>query len=122
MASFLLIGFVWFLGLGSVFSFNLGRDFTLAGFTIFDGLDFVTSNILLPIGGLAISLFVGFVMNKDALLKQMVDLEGYLLTLKTPSSSKTLSLRVGWESVLRYVAPTAIAAIFIMGIYDNMSY
>ena len=122
MASFLLIGFVWFLGLGSVFSFNLGRDFTLAGFTIFDGLDFVTSNILLPIGGLAISLFVGFVMNKDALLKQMVDLEGYLLTLKTPSSCKTLSLRVGWDWVLRYVAPTAIAAIFIMGIYDNMSY
>ena len=121
-ASFSLVGFVWLLGLGSVFSFNLGKDFTLAGFTIFDGLDFLTSNIFLPAGGLAISLFVGFVMNRDVLLRQMADLEGYLLLLKTPSSSKTLSLRVIWDWVLCFVAPIAITAIFIMGIYDNIRF
>ncbi|MAJ87635.1 MAG: sodium-dependent transporter [Cellvibrionales bacterium TMED148] len=121
-ASFSLVGFVWLLGLGSVFSFNLGKDFTLAGFTIFDGLDFVTSNIFLPVCGLAISVFVGFVMNRDVLSRQMADLEGYLLLIKTPSSSKTLSLRVVWDWVLRFVAPIAITAIFFMGVYDNIRF
>ena len=120
MASLSLVGFVWIIGLGSVFSFNVGEDFKLAGFTIFDGLDFLTSNILLPIGGLAISLFVGFVMNRNMLLRQMIDLDRYSVTLKMPSYCSIFSLRVLWDWLLRFVAPIAITAIFIMGIYDSI--
>lgn len=55
---------VWFLGLGTVFSFNLwsGEKFQFLGRTVFDNIDYLASNIMLPIGGLLISIFAGWVM------------------------------------------------------------
>lgn len=49
----------WTLGLGSVFSFNLISDFTLFDKTFFDLLDYLTANIMLPLGGYADSDFCG---------------------------------------------------------------
>ena len=115
---FLVMG-VWAVGLGTVFSFNLAQDLTLRGFTIFDALDFLTSNILLPIGGFAISLFVGFAMRRDMLEKQMADLDGYGFTIHSTSHRKTYTVRTLWQWTLCYIAPCAIAAIFLTGIYEK---
>ena len=104
-ANLMLAGCAWLLGLGSVFSFNIWSEYRLAGFTFFDFLDFLTANIMLPISGLMIALFVGYVMNKQMV---EVQLEG------TPSTVSTL-----WFFTVRYIAPVAIAAVFVMGIYDK---
>ena len=104
-ANLMLAGCAWVLGLGSVFSFNIWSEYRLAGFTFFDFLDFLTANIMLPISGLMIALFVGYVMNKQMVEAQ---LDG------TSSTVSTL-----WFFTVRYIAPVAIAAVFVMGIYDK---
>lgn len=105
IANLLLAGFAWLLGLGSVFSFNIWSEYKLADFTFFDFLDFLTANIMLPLSGLMIALFVGFVMKEEAV---NAELEG------TPSLVAEF-----WRTTLRYIAPVAIAAVFVMGIYDK---
>jgi neurotransmitter:Na+ symporter, NSS family len=106
-ANLLLAGVAWLLGLGSVFSFNIWSEYKLAGFTYFDFLDFLTANIMLPLTGLLIALFVGYVMKKDIVDAEMVD---------TPALVKQL-----WQATLRYIAPVAIAAVFVMGVYDKFA-
>ena len=104
-ANIVIAGTAWVLGLGSVFSFNIWADYKVAGFNFFDFLDFLTANIMLPISGLLITLFVGYVLKKDVI---DVEMEG--------TSPQLLAL---WQMTIRYIAPSAIAVVFIMGVYDK---
>ena len=63
-ATNLLGSLTWVLGIFTVLSFNDLSTFTIFGMTIFDNLDYLTSKIMLPLGGLLMALFVGYVMNK----------------------------------------------------------
>lgn len=102
----LLLGFIaWIIGLGTVFSFNLWKQNTVFGDTFFDVMDFVTSSVLLPLTGLFIALFVGWLMRPSAVIGAMGD-----------RAPKTLRL---WHWVLAYICPLAIGAIFIMGLYNK---
>ena len=63
----------WAVGLASVFSFNIWSEFRPAGFiekfadkTIFDMLDFSIAHIFVPLGGLLIALFTGWVMARSS--------------------------------------------------------
>ena len=104
-ANLLLAGFAWVLGLGSVLSFNLWSEYKVAGFTFFDFLDFLTANIMLPISGLLIALFVGYAMKKELVDAEMAGTSPGVMQL--------------WQLTLRYIAPVAIGAVFVMGIYDK---
>lgn len=104
-ANLLLAGFAWLLGLGSVLSFNIWSDIKMAGFTFFDFLDFLTANIMLPLSGLLIALFVGYIMKRE-----LVDFE---MQGTAPMVMKL------WRATLRYIAPVAISAVFAMGVYDK---
>lgn len=73
----------------------------------FDMLDFVTAKILLPIGGLFISLFIGWYLDKKITFSQLTN-EGTL--------SVSVRFLKGYIFILRYVAPIAIVSIFIYGI------
>jgi NSS family neurotransmitter:Na+ symporter len=53
-------GLAFALGCASALSFGPWADFTLAGRSIFDVLDFVCTNFLMPLGGLAVALLAGF--------------------------------------------------------------
>lgn len=92
----------WLIGIATVLSFNVWAQwFPLAflpGFgraTMFDILDHLTSNLLLPICGLALAVFGGWVLPKKFLADE--------LRLRPRTAT---SLRV----VLRYVAAPAILA------------
>jgi neurotransmitter:Na+ symporter, NSS family len=88
-------------GIATVLSFNrwadwypLGWFHMFANATVYDLIDYLTSNMLLPLGGLAIALFVGWAAS-DRLLQEELD-----------------TGRVGtWVLLflLRYVAPITIA-------------
>ncbi len=104
-ANVVLASLAWALGLGTVFSFNIAADMTVAGFTFFDALDFLTANIMLPLGGLGIALFVGFVMKRELVSGQMSEMNSTAMGM--------------WRLALCYLAPVAIASIFVMGIYDK---
>ncbi len=99
--------FAWLCGLSAVLSFNVWSDVTpLAMFpvfektTIFELLDFVTANILIPLGGLLIALFAGWIMSRGSILNE----------LGLPDAMAFRS----WYLLVRYVAPTAIVAIFLV--------
>ena len=96
---------IWLAGFLSVFSFNLWRDwFPLSAYpifassTFFDLIDYLTSSILLPIGGLAISIFAGWVLPR-ALLKEALGL----------GDATSTALHV----LLRYVVPPTILAVTV---------
>ncbi|MEE8429204.1 MAG: sodium-dependent transporter, partial [Gammaproteobacteria bacterium] len=68
-ASVLAGGITWIVGLATVFSFNIWSEVkplaSIAIFrdsTLFDLLDYLTANIMLPLGGLFIALFAAWVM------------------------------------------------------------
>ncbi len=97
---------VWAVGLGSVFSFNLLKEFkplnNLPLFedrTIFLIIDFVVSNLFLPINALLIALFVGWSLRQGTVLDQ--------IGLKSPMA------RYLWTLAVRYLAPVALAAVFL---------
>jgi len=104
-ANTILAVLVWILGLGTVFSFNLWSGYQVFGFTFFDFLDFLTANMLLPISGLLIALFVGYVVDKKIIDSEMLGIQPKVALI--------------WRFALRYLAPLAIGAVFIMGFYDK---
>ena len=97
----MMVGACWALGLVTVFSFNIWAEgtFTQQWFnrSPFDVLEFIT-NILMPLGGLLIALFVGWALNRDVLLKEMDTNAGWF--------------RI-WQFLVRFVAPTAVAFVFL---------
>jgi NSS family neurotransmitter:Na+ symporter len=98
-----LTGFAtWALGLITVFSFNIGAEWKLFGRTGFDLLDYLTSNIMLPIGGLLIAVFVGWVM-----LDKHVDEEMAI--------NQRILYHV-WRFLLRFITPIAVVIVFLNGL------
>ena len=62
----------WILGLGTVFSFNWWADFhVVGGLTIFDFVDYVSQNIMLPLGGLLIAVFAVWMLPAEVMRKQL---------------------------------------------------
>jgi len=98
----------WLLGVASVLSFNLWSDIAplgmfeaFAGKTIFDLLDYLTANIMLPLGGLAVALFAGWTMTGAATRDE----------LRMGTGMGEVAYRV-WRFLIRYVSPVAVAAVF----------
>lgn len=104
-ANLIIIFITWILGLGSVFSFNIWSDYSFMGFNFFDFLDFLTANIMLPISGLFITLFVAYVIKSEIVSFEMQGTSGVILNL--------------WRIAIRFIAPFAISLVFIMGVYDK---
>lgn len=100
-AALLIGGFVWLLGLGSVFSFNVLADFKFFKGTIFDNVDYVTSNIMLPLGGLFITIFAAWVMCRNSTAEELGGAGGaYKL----------------WRFLARFIAPVAILFVFLKAV------
>ncbi|HNP63200.1 MAG TPA: sodium-dependent transporter [Woeseiaceae bacterium] len=64
-------GAIWLLGFGSVFSWNIWRDATFFQGTVFDNLDFLTNQLMLPLGGLFIAVFAGWVMCRNSTAEEL---------------------------------------------------
>jgi len=96
----LLIGLIcWLLGIAVLLSFNEWKDVRpVFGLNIFDILDKLTTNILLPLGGLAMAIFAAWVMKTNHAQEEL-DLGDRLYR--------------AWRFTVRYVSPVAIAAIFL---------
>ncbi|TBW55190.1 sodium-dependent transporter [Marinobacter halodurans] len=95
----------WALGIASILSLNLWSDIhplgmfaMFEGKTIFDLLDFLTANILLPLGGLLVAVFTGWFMSRQALENE----------LNLPAAGFNL-----WYNTIRFLTPVAVAIVFI---------
>jgi neurotransmitter:Na+ symporter, NSS family len=92
---------VWFLGLGSVFSFNVwsGEEYQLFGKTFFDLLDYLSANIMLPLGGLLIALFAGRYISRSSSVDEFNMGDGFIYKI--------------WRLVIRRVTPVAVVIVFL---------
>lgn len=95
------------MALGAVASLSLGvlGGWKICGLNIFDSLDYVTANILLPVGGFFTSIFVGWRLDKRILKEQI-------------TNNGTLKFRIYklYIFLLRYVCPIILLLIFL----DNL--
>ena len=89
-------------GLLCSLSFGPLSTLTLFGLTAFDLCDYVASNILLPVGGFICAIFVGWKVDRKFLAGQFAN-DGR-------HSAVVLTLL---RLCLRYIAPAAIALIFL---------
>ena len=90
------------LGIFSSLSLGVMKGYTLFGLGVFDLLDFLTAKIMLPLGGLLVSVFTGWYLDKKLVWSEITN-DG---TLKVPVYKLIIF-------ILKYVAPIAISVIFI---------
>jgi len=94
------LGFcTWLLGIGTILSFNVAADVKLFSLNFFELIDFLTANIMLPLGGLFIAIFVGWRMKRAGVLDELGFSEGWFHKI--------------WRFILRYISTLAIITIFI---------
>ncbi len=96
----------WLFGLLTVFSFNIWSEFRPLSFvsvfrnaTVFDLLDYLTANIMLPLGGFAIAVFSVWVMKRPDSVQELALGDGWAYRL--------------WRVLVRYVTPVAVVIIFL---------
>ena len=58
---------IWVIGLGSILSFNIWAEIKFFGLNFLEGLDYLTNNIMLPVGGFFVALLTGWVLPKSFL-------------------------------------------------------
>ncbi len=99
---------MWLLGVLSVLSLNVLKDFhplafipLLEGKSIFESFDYLSASILLPLGGLLTAFFVGWMMPANEMQAE--------LGLTKPA------FRL-WQLLIRYLVPVAIAMVFVSGV------
>jgi neurotransmitter:Na+ symporter, NSS family len=99
----------WLVGLGTVFSFNEWAGFapldgfpTFAGKTIFDLLDYLATNIMLPLGGMCIAIFAGWLMSKKSTLEELGLADGAVYQV--------------WRFLVRFVSPVAVGLVFLFNL------
>lgn len=90
------------IGLLATLSFRDGSSLLVGGKTVFDLLDHLTASYFMPIGGLLIVLFVGWKMKRADVMDEL-----------TNDGSLRAGIRRGIYLIIRFLAPVAIAVIFV---------
>ena len=92
----------WLLGFGTAFSFNIWADVKVLGRTFFEHLDFLTSNLILPISGISMAIFAGWVMTK---------------TISQAELNMKSEVGYGlWHTAIRVIVPIAVSIVLLHAI------
>jgi NSS family neurotransmitter:Na+ symporter len=108
-----IIGLLIFVaGIPSALSMGVLSDVMIFEKTIFDALDFLVSNVLLPLGALFIAVFVGYRYPKDLLMQEFRE-----------GSSVTVKGFALWLMLVRYVVPIIIFIVFLnmLGVFKMIT-
>jgi len=90
---------IWLLGIAVLLSFNKWQHIKIVfGLNIFESLDKLTSTILLPLGGLMMAIFAGYLMQKNHLREELgVNVVGFKL----------------WRIANNIIVPIATMTVFL---------
>ena len=97
----------WTFGLGTVFSFNIWSDKTWSipylfkNYSFFDTLDYLTANVMLPMGGLFIAIFAAWLMRENS-SREELNTHDWIYKI--------------WRILLRYVTPVAVIIVFLKAV------
>ena len=100
-----LSSLMFLIGVPCSLSFGPMSNVLIFGKNFFDLLDYFTSNILLPLGGLLMCIFIGYVWKIDNAAKEITN-DG-----KIPFKSRGL-----WTILVKIVAPISVLIVFLNAI------
>ena len=90
----------WFIGLGSVLSFNEWSDKAFIGnLNFLDSIDYLANQFLMPIGGMMVAIFAGWFLKPNLALDEFSGIQ--------------LKVFNTWRFFIRFISPTLVAAVFI---------
>ena len=99
----------WLLGIVSVLSFNLWSEVRplswlphFAGYTPYDLIDYVTANVMMPLGGMLIAAFAGWLVRHDVLAEELSNMPRPAFVL--------------WRLSARFIAPVGILLVFVANV------
>ena len=98
-----IVGILTFVfGIPSALSYGTLANTLFFGKTFFDSMDFLVSNILMPLGCLFLSIFTGYVLDKKVAMRELHVKE---------DSKVSLGFFKAWLFLLRYILPIIIAIV-----------
>lgn len=98
-----IIGLLIFIaGIPAALSFGVLGDFTMFNKNMFDLSDYLVSNILMPIGALAIAVFTALKVPRKVLLDEI-----------SKGSNLGKKIFAVWFMIIKYVVPVAIVIVFL---------
>ncbi|MDE6037297.1 MAG: sodium-dependent transporter, partial [Duncaniella sp.] len=96
--------------LSPICSLSVGQwsGFTIAGFTIFDFLDTITTNFMLPLGGILLCVYMGWIAPKEFFHNEL-------------TNNGTLHARVTGAIyfIVKWIAPVLIAVILLWQLFGR---
>jgi NSS family neurotransmitter:Na+ symporter len=95
---------VWLTGILTALSFNEWSDIELLDKSIFEFIEYLTSNIMLPLGGILIAVFTGWVVKQSLLSEE---------------SKMSASIFMIWINLVKFLVPVAIFLVMlsVIGIF-----
>lgn len=94
---------VFIISIPATLSFSSLSGIKFGAGTIFDNMDFIVSNILMPLGALGTTLVVGQLLDKQA--------------LKESFGKDKFKLFVPWYILIKYMMPFIIIIVFIVQLF-----
>ena len=101
-AAVVAIGAVAVLSIFSILSYNALSEFQILGKDLNSTLDYFSNQILLPVGGFLIAVFVGWFISRNTSAEELGLGDGAMFGM--------------WHFAIRYIVPPAVLAIFIVGV------
>ena len=99
---------IFLLGIPSALSFGKWSGFTIFGSTVFDIMDYLSANILLPLGGMLVAIFVGWYLTRHEVMDELFN------GIRDHESNVRISKI--WYFLVKFVAPILILFVFLSSI------
>lgn len=95
-ASIVLGLIAWTIGAGALFVHGMA-----------EAIDYLAGNVMLPLGGLLVAIFAGWILPRDTMRRELYN-----------SSEKLFRI---WRFLIRWLCPAAVTLILIFGIYSKFA-
>ncbi len=107
-ATLILAAIIFILGVPCSLSQGPWSHITLIkGKNILDSIDFIATNVLLPLGGVFLSIFVGWIWGIPQALQEI-----------TNNGRRSFALAPVWAFLIKWIAPIAIGFVFFQGVIN----
>jgi len=104
-ATLLAASTIALLGVACTMSQGPWSILSIGKYNLFDLLELISANVMLPLGGLLIVLFVGWFMAKDKIFAELAN-----------NGKLSAGFRYVYLFIIRFLAPVAIAFVFLHGL------
>ncbi|GAA0462549.1 sodium-dependent transporter [Alkalibacillus silvisoli] len=102
-ATLIMGSIIFVLGVTASLGFGVWSHIQIGGNNILDMMDNITANVILPLGGLLMAIFVGWYLSRDQAIKNS--------EIESPVLQKI------WLTIVRFVVPVVMVTILIISIF-----